>query len=315
MKTLSVILTTGTYMGDSVLRGVYGTSEPSAVEGGVAKFTVSPEFSRVSHLFSYLESGSAPIAPTAMVTLQVEEDFESTAKAQLMHALALRWNEMYAQVTPQQPGPLAAMLKGEAAQVANGAKSHLISMGMRAFMVPLTCTMVSSSLGRYIKDERALVEDLQRSRPQNIAFLADEAPTDLGTSALGGRVVVQARDHAPEPAAEQPVASFEGGVLRVNEVAATDAPPVEPVVAPPWSAFDGIEATVKGTIVVVAPSMDMAVKAAKFRMELSQAGQIPMPNEIAVESILAVANRQLGEYDADFDDGDEYTGDADRDRG
>jgi hypothetical protein len=278
MKQISIIKSTGNMMGDRVLGGVYGAHQPAEVEGGVAKFVVSPEFKRISHLFSYLSDGSAPIMPTAMSTIEVDDEFEHTAKAQLMHTLALRWEEMYSGMAPEQPGMLSVMLKGEAAQVSAGAKQHLLSMGMRAYMVPVTCNFYSASMGRYLKTERDLVADLRRSRPDNIVIVTDEAPTDLGTDPLTSKVSVAPRDSAPEPEAGQPEA------------------------APAWEGFSGIEAHVRGGVIVVASSPEQAVKAAEFRLELARAGEIPMSSEVVVESVLSLKNRELGDYDPDFDE-------------
>lgn len=287
---IGIIRSTGSSQGDMVLKGIYGQFAAGEVEGGIGTFQIAPEFRRISHLFSYLDSGASPVVPRDIAILEVEESQEHLAKAQLMHAMATRWGKMYESVTPQQPGVMTAMLAGESRQVANGAKSHLVSMGMRAYLVPITCEMTTYEPGSFIATERDLVACLRE--PRNIT-LAEGDPVDLGTDVLVTSLQSPARDEAT------PVA--------VGEAAA----------ARPWADGQyegGIVATISGSMLVIAPSAEKVREAAELALKLhAQASDTGVQVEILPEAIQSMRPFPVEETagDPDFDDDPDF----DRDRG
>lgn len=295
MRQIGIVIDTGSGAGNMVLRGVYGDYVPNAeIEGGVGQFRIAPEFGRISHLFSYLEAGTAPVVPTSVATLEVEDHMVDVAKALLMNALAINWARMYSERMPQQPGVLAEMFKGESARVAAGAKQHLTSMGMRSFLVPVTCTLKTDCSGAYVRTERDLVGMLDHTRAENVVVAMDQPVTDMGTEALATAFTVSPRDEAPEPAPG-------------NDASVTPAPQ--------WADFQGIEANVKGTMVVVAPTAELAREAAHTCLAMAAHPQLRAVPTLVVESITSVTDRRLYAQDGDpdfDDDGDSY---SDRDRG
>jgi hypothetical protein len=327
MKQIGIVMSTGSAMGDRVLRGVYGSHVPADIEGGMGKFTAAPEFKRISHLFGYLEAGDAPIKPSSVTVLEVEDHMEHTAKAQLMRALSLNWTQLYSSVTPAEPGMLGAMLKSESGMVATGAKNHLLSMGMRAWLVPVACTMSTADFGGTIATERDLVKRLQAGSLDAISLVDHEAPVDLGTEPLIVPASVAARDEAMEPgtntianltgepatpAAATETLEGEGASGQAPTDTADPAMPAAP--APAWANFSGITAAVTGGLVVVAPSAALAVEAARFALSAKTGERLLLAPEIIIESVQTTSDRQLGRSEWDDGDGQDDDHEYDRDR-
>lgn len=301
MKTITVIRSTGSPMGDMVLSGVYGTRQ-LAEEGGsgqevMDKIRVAPEFGPISHLFSYLEDGSAPIPQLAGVDVTVDDEFEPMVKAQLMHALGARWCGLYSGVNPGVPGVLNSMLKGEGAQVARGVKNHLVSMGMRAYLVPIVATCQTPNDGAYFPSERALVAELQGKRLTEVSFDEQGEVIDTGVEMLGQPAAPTAiSEELPEPVV----------------VADTNA---APPVAPAWAGFQGITAQVKASFMVVAANAQDARRIAQWVANQHNAENPTLQiSECVIESVESVTNRELALSDDESDTGDSGGVDYGRER-
>lgn len=289
MVTIGIVRSTGSLQGDRVLRGVYGQFIPGEVDGGVGKFQIAPEFKRISHLFGLLDNGQSPIAPRDIYTIEVEDHQEHLAKAQLMHAMSARWAQLYQGVAPAQVGMLNAMMNAESANVAAAAKSHLVSMGMRTFLVPVSCEMTSYTPGNQLATERELMASLQEPTALE---LADGEAVDIGTEPLVSRLQQPARDEA----AAAPTAA--------------DVPP------PAWAGAEfnnGVIAQLRGSIVVLAPSAQQAREAAQIALRLGADTHATgvavefMPEGItAVRALPAEATQDFEDsgFDPDFDDRD-----------
>jgi hypothetical protein len=295
MVTIGIVRSTGSLQGDQVLRGVYGQFTPGEVDGGVGKFQIAPEFKRISHLFALLDNGQSPVQPRDVHTIEVEDSQEHLVKAQLMHAMAGRWTKMYAGVAPSQAGLLGTMLQTESANVATAAKHHLISMGMRAFLVPVTCEMSTSMPGVHLSSERALLGSL--GGPRNIT-VGEGDPVDLGTEVLGTRLQQPARDEVA-PAADAAVAT------------------------PQWGSSNfsyGVVAQVAGSVMVLATSPQQAREAVAIALRLqADSDATGMALELMPEAVMSVAPAPTESYiDGDSDDSDpdfDDDGDGFRDRG
>lgn len=294
MITIGIVRTTGSSQGDQVLRGVYGQFIPGEIEGGVGKFQIAPEFKRISHLFALLDNGQSPVQPRDVHTIEVEDSQEHLVKAQLMHSMAARWAKMYEGVAPRQIGLLGSMIGAESANVSAAAKQHLISMGMRAYLVPVTCEMTTCAPGAALSSERELIAHL--TGPRNIVIAEGEV-VDLGTELLVTRLQQPARD-------------------TVAPAAGTDAP------VPQWVGSDfncGVVAQVAGSIVVLAPSAEQARQAAEIALRMHSEGEATgVALELMPEAVASV--RPLpGETMTDFEDSgydpDFSDDDTDRDRG
>lgn len=138
---IAIIKDAGSYQANLVLGGVYGTFDIPAANDGeelptMGRFSIAPEFNQVSHLFSLIQTGGAPVAISGVQVIDVPEDLAMEVRAQFMNALGNRWLAMYRDVTPRGMDTITStMLKGESAVVQRGVANFLASMGMRTYQV------------------------------------------------------------------------------------------------------------------------------------------------------------------------------------
>ncbi|MEJ8837655.1 hypothetical protein [Ramlibacter sp. AN1133] len=310
MKTIAIVRSTGSAQGDMILRGVYGRHTPGANAEVVGRFQIAPEFKNISYLFELLDSGETDIRPDSVHTIEVEDHLETLAKAQLMRAMAVRWEKMYANATPSQIGMQATMLKSEGAKVATAVKRHLAGLGMRAYLVPVLCEMSTYEPGRFIDSERTLMATL--TNPVNVTAVADAQPMALG-DALSRPAPADPEGTAAPAAGEIPLAAApaggEGGAMVVAA-----AP------APAWATDDyanGVTAQVAGNVLVLATSPEEARQAVMLNANMGQQRELTGVSldlqpvgVIGVRPRPADAEQESGGdfddsgFDPDFEDGD-----------
>jgi hypothetical protein len=138
---IAIIKNAGSLQANLILQGVYGTFNVPVTQDGQeppasGNFTIAPEFNQVSHLFSLIQGGTAPVSVAGVQVIDVPEEIFSDVRAQFMSALGSRWMNMYRDVTPRGMDTITArMLEGESAIVQRGINNFLASMGMRTFQV------------------------------------------------------------------------------------------------------------------------------------------------------------------------------------
>lgn len=233
MTKIAIITSTSLPQGDMVFRGVYGrlTQLPKTHEGDDPKhtFSVAPELRPVSTVFQYLDNGSTPVQLGEFQTVDVPEADVDRVQDQLMYALQKRWRGMYKSLAPSVDGMVSTLLAGDARVVENAVNTHFAARNKSLWSVPVTATMKTGSDGAYLTTEQALLEALPSHSAESIN-VSDEAPTPY--------VEAAAEITLPAPIADPEAA------------------------APAWADYMGVEAQIKGHMVVVAASEQDAVMAA-----------------------------------------------------
>lgn len=228
MTTISIIQTTNDPRGDMLLKGVYGVAGQQAEEGATRSFAIAPEFSRLSALFSNLNSLPVPIGQSAMIDLDVSDALAPDVKNQLMLALASRWNNLYNQVAPTSP-VLQAMLRAESAMVSNGIKAHFSEQGVSIWAVPVTAMLSTAAYGYEFNTTEDVLNALDPKTVRNVQ-IADNLP-------------IKQVDEVPGAAEDR---TIPGDVI------------AEAGVNPQWYEFDGVQAEVGGVFNIVARDADHA---------------------------------------------------------
>lgn len=145
---------------------------------GNRSFKVAPEFARVSHLFEYLDGGVATVDIHTLDEIEVPDNLADTFKANLMHQLGGRWENLYGGVIPAGIDTMTkALLEGESRRVQQGVRSYLESQSMQVFMVEASVRAQS----RYGSDSYTSTDDL-------LAGMVPEADAQaeiLGAEAIG----------------------------------------------------------------------------------------------------------------------------------
>lgn len=280
MKEIAIINTTGSPQGDMVLTGVYGSLKREPGEDGPGVFEVAPEFKRVSYLFTLLENGEAPVTTSGTRVLLVPEELELDVKAHLMHSLSARWANMYKQVNPNVPGLLNSMMTSESAKVAQGARSHLLSMGMRAYLVPLVVTSHLEAPGDAFRDEANLLQ-AAALRASTVQVDESRPVLDVGVEMMGVSPVQPAADQLPGSA--------------------------DQLVAPPqWSDFSGIEVEMNASTLIVARDMRSARELAGYFAAQHNNPAAGVRLACAPDSLRATRNMNLAMSFDDDDENDDY---------
>lgn len=285
MTKIAIITSTSLPQGDMIFRGVYGRlTEQASVNAGdepVRSFTVAPELRPVSTLFSYLENGSAPVTPDQFQTIDVPEADVTRVQDQLMYELQKRWRGMYKSLAPSASNMIGAMLQGEGAVVERAINAHFGGQHKTLWRVPVTATMRTGADGAYLTSEQALLEAVSSQCASSVSVLDEPitAHTDGDESST-----------PPEPVAD-PESS-----------------------TPAWSDFMGVEANVKGHMVVVANSEEDAGIVARALLaacaeESAQTQGIRFKPSIVATQILAT--RSLTMADAAFEADADSSGDGD----
>jgi len=295
MTQIAIITSTSLPQGDMVFRGVYGrlTELPKTEEGAEPRhsFLVAPELRPVSTVFQYLENGSAPVRIGEFQTVDVPEADVGRVQDQLMYALQKRWRGMYKSLAPKAGDMVSTLLTGEARVVENAVNAHFASQDKTIWRVPVTATMKTGSDGAYLTSEQALLEALPSHSSTDIQ-ITEEAPVAHTESDAD----VTLPPPAPNP----------------------DAP------TPAWADFMGVEAQVKGYMVVVAAGEQDARLAAAALLAMNIAADgTGMKFTPAIVPTSVLATRSLQHTDAvreaddeanpeDNEDGDD-DGDSPRD--
>jgi hypothetical protein len=284
MSTIAVIKKTNHGQADRIFRGVYGTLTPSADPAAPASFRLAPEFRPISVLFSYLDQGTAPVQPDEVQSFEVPDDMAGGISNQLMLELESRWANMYQTVAPAASGMLNAMIQGESRQVATAIAAHFVSRGLSRWSVPVSAVLTTSEDGADLGSDAALLAALDTKSATDIVLL--DQPTT--------RCV-----EAPEALAEMVVADAEAAQT------------------PAWGAFEGVEASVTGSMVVVAGSAEAARAIAATMLQIqSQEAQTNGPVfslTVKPTALVSVRNRELYAMDgADMDHEDSTSSFAER---
>ena len=132
MSQIHVITNTGNPLFNMVLAGVYGE-----FSNETSKFRVAPEFYPISPLFNYFDRHGMPILRQSIATLNAPEGKLNLMQAQLLLNLAMRWQGLYEANADRVQDMAAAMTHMDEHMVSNGVRNHLITMGMRGFIVPM----------------------------------------------------------------------------------------------------------------------------------------------------------------------------------
>lgn len=327
MTIIATVATTGNPTYDRVLRGIYGTVVPGPHASQVI-FRPAPEFAQVSHLFRQLPQ--LPVPAAGVKTREVPEQDADLAKAQILFGLGARWQSMYAPHTAVTEGGMQnlgqALLSGEANAVADGVRQHLSAVGMQVYEVPVTIKGEVHSHGSYVGDAASLINHM--SAAERVIALDDTRhPRALGTMALTGAAaaIEQARATqvpAPVVPAAGAVAPTEGMAAwlrnllagsRAPEAAAAEgaggeqAAAAQPgaVVSDTWANYQGVDATVRGLVYVVAPNVNSIPRALGFMLEAYKedaAGLHLEPVDVAEVRDLQRADLSMNDFeDSDFD--------------
>ncbi len=254
MSQIHVIASAGNPQFDLILSGVYGK-----FQADTSKFAVAPEFYPISPLFGYMDRAGMKIDPRSVAQIDAPDGKENLMRAQLMLNLARRWEDLYQGVAPQVRDMAAAMTQADAQMVANGVRNHLITMGMRGYMVPVQAVAEAGDIDGAV-DERGLIARLHAGRIGGLTVCNGESPIDCG-SEVYSTGIIQA-DAQPPQTEVQGGASTEDAPVAVALVAQVDAPP-----SAPWTNYpqgSGVTAKVAGTMLVCAQTPAGAVEAANW---------------------------------------------------
>lgn len=300
---IAIIKGAGSYMANMVLQGVYGTMEapevvPAAQQANpdtgevvvatpvLGRFTHAPEFNRVSHLFSYISNGGAPVDINSVDVIDVPDELANDFKANLMNELGQRWEGLYAQLTTGDT-LTKALIQGESNQVRSGVRNHLASMGVQVYEV----LVKAPSQTMYRSAEYTTADQLRRGmRPIPDASFEVTDVHAMGAECLGSKL--------PEP--EQP---------HEPQAMAIDDANVE--VARPW-AFEGHYAESDATykMHLVATSAEKAAAFANYilndnSMREKYSSQRLTSAPVSVENVRQGAVVVYGDSDGDFDHEDD----------
>lgn len=270
MAQIAIIKNTGSYVGNAVLSGVYGSLKDMGPGSEVQQFTVAPEFVPMSMLFEYLENGQSPVKPTDTFVIEASDEQAPVIKDALMLNLEQRWGNMYGGVTPSQPGLMSTMLKSESNRVSRGIAQHFASQGKSRWLVPVKATMKTGADGAYLGTEQELLETLRQNNRVSDVSVVDDMP--VRAWADGDAAGVTEAPAAPSP----------------------DAP------TPAWGEFAGIEADVIGHILVMARNEEDARQACRGLVETSSLmlEQMPSMQYMTVSPVTVTSVRQLTYSDA-----------------
>jgi hypothetical protein len=325
MTIIATVATTGNPTYDRVLRGIYGTVVPGPHASQVI-FTPAPEFAQVSHLFRQLPQ--LPVPAAGVKTREVPEQDADLAKAQILFGLGARWQSMYAPHTAVAEGGAQnlgqALLSGEANAVADGVRQHLSAVGMQVYEVPVTIKGEVHSHGSYVGDAASLINHMS-AVDRAIALDDTRQPRALGTLALTGAAAAIELARATQvpapgvPAAAAPTERMSAWLRNLlsgsrdpQAPAAEGAGGEQAAVAGPvavasdtWANFQGVDATVRGLVYVVAPNINSIPRALGFMLEAYKedaAGLHLEPVDVAEVRDLQRADLSMNDFeDSDFD--------------
>lgn len=296
MLHIDVLTDTGSHQLTRILAGVYGQYEPQT-----NKFVVAPEFYPVSPLFAYIDRTGMPLRPESVAHLEVPEGKAILMRAQLMLNLARRWDSMYRQVAPSVRDMAAAMTAVDASMVANGVRNHLITNGMRGYMVPVRAIFESENIDG-AGDERTLIANLQSSRQVGPAIVcADEPPVDCGSDVFSSGPIQFGPPEAPTGQGTGDTLAAEAGLETGQE-----APQTPAIQAPAWAAWEcgsGMKAEVAGTMLVCAQSPAGAIEAANWMITQQQRFPEMVNAQVAIMRVLSMEAIAPAEdqYDYEFE--------------
>lgn len=241
MSKIAIITAAGSLAANQVLAGVYGSLVKAPNEQGPGTFRIDPEFMLVSYLFSLMEGREAPVTADAVRELDVPDEIQMDVKAYLMHSLGSRWEQLYSKVTPSTPGMTAQMLTNEKRRTLEATRSHLISMGMHAFMVPMVAktTLDVESVMHHTTAGLLNAAGSDMGGLQSVELDTGAAIIDVGVNLLG-------TPHQQTPQSQD---------VQVS---------VEEMQSPAWAQFETVDVTFKGTAVVVARDMAHARQLAEW---------------------------------------------------
>jgi len=289
MTTIAIVTSTGNYLYDQVLRGVYGTAAAKPEAPDALIFTPAPEFRRVSHLFTQLPQ--IPVRASGIEMRDVPDADADIAKAQILFGLGARWASLYAARASTQEGAMPdigqALLAGEGAAVARGVREHLESVGMNVYEVPVLVKGEVHSHGSYLDGAATMIGSM-RAKERTIEVDPAGRARVLVRSALTGdaRAIEAARldahpaEIAPAPTvAPAPMAPpvrsfirsfFDGPGAQPEEAPQAQAPeaveqPARADITPDaWRGFQGVDATVRALMYVVAPNLEALPRAIDY---------------------------------------------------
>lgn len=206
---IAIVRNAGSAMANRVLQGVYGTL---AAEEGAAKgsFRFAPEFNRVSHLFSAINSGEVDLEVTGVEVVDVPDNLANDFKAQLMHQLGARWQTMYGQVGESLQGDTItrALLSAESARATEGITTHMASMGNRLYKVAASVEAQTP----YRSNEYGSKDDMMKGMRPVEGALFNLLDVDLANRPAGTAtpVVETAQGEEQDAAVTQQQIHFEG---------------------------------------------------------------------------------------------------------
>ena len=301
---IAIIKHAGNYMANQVLQGVYGTvvrAEPEAAdvnpetgeiatnESSKGRFTHAPEFSRISHLFSYIGNGGALVDLQSIEEIDVADELAADFKANLMHQLGCRWEGLYERMGGGGDSMSKALLDGESAQVRNGVRSHLASMGAQVYEIIVKVPAQS----RFGSGEYFSMDSLLRGMAPVVG--ASFEVTDvhaIGAQFLGSTV--------PQPQAQE----------ILPEQAAIGGAPVDQ--QRPW-VFEGhyAQADLAGKFHVVATSAESAAAYANFvlnekSMRESILSQHLTLTPVSLQNVRQGDVVQYQDVESDLDEDDDF---------
>jgi hypothetical protein len=266
MTQIAIIDSTSTQQCTMVFRGVYGrlsrqSNTEDAAQTQVA-FSVSPSLRPVSTVFQYLDNGAAPVQMGEYMVVDVPEKDVERVEDQLMYALQKRWRGMYKTLAPKSQSMDSMLLNGEARAVENAVDSHFAARNKTLWLVPVIATMQTESDGAYLTTPQALMNALPKHSAKNIIICEDEVPTPYVASTAD----VTLPAPIPDPEAT----------------------------APAWGDYMGVQAQVKGHMVVVASSADDALQSAKAFVSANsnENGSMKFMTEVAPTSVLSTRPMQ-----------------------
>lgn len=294
MSTIAVIKSTNHPQGDAVFRGAFGSISGGTVENDPAtepagqRFTVDPDLRPVSSVFMTLGAAGSPVSASEYQMINVPDVDAVRVKDQLMLALQLRWRSMYKDVAAGAGQFVSAMLQAESSMVEQGINGYFERGKKTLWDVPVVARMTTGSDGAYLTSEVELLKAL---------------------ALMPARETYVTKDAIATPHQE------------TEAVAAETLPAVLPdpeAQTPSWGDYMGIDAEVRGHVVVVAQNAQDAVMAAQAIVALRSQGEMfsarVLPTEVISTRPLVMSDavqdalNESGEMDRDDDQDDDGEG-------
>lgn len=216
---LSVIANAGLSQATQILGGVYGHIENQHVPEGQpydaasTKFKVAPEFTPVSSVFESIEQGAVPVLLSDIKTYEVPDDLATTVKANMMHALGGKWDQMYAsmEANANANSMIRSMLAAERRKAINGARAYVQSLGMHPYQLSFETKSESYCRSTDIGSMNELLSSMKPIEGSHPTFTGFEVLSDdlIGVSQV--TVHLESSNEGEELGIDEPRAwAFEG---------------------------------------------------------------------------------------------------------